>query len=173
MTCKREISEVPASQAVCKKVRTSIIEELVNFQEDRHSSIADSGTNTSLTGPSGSTTTPDWVDVEEINPRKNKPKTAAEVVTEPIAPYFKALTNKSKTEEHPMMSYFKGIMMEIKNLSATSQRCFEMDVVEKLNHYYGIEDGLVVPSTPLSGPSSIDCFRQHYFMLLLQPRTYL
>lgn len=30
-----------------------------------------------------------------------------------------------------------------------------MDVVEKLNHYLDIEEGLVVSSTPLSGPSSI------------------
>lgn len=121
MTCKREIGEV--SQEVCKKVRTSIIEELVNFQEDKHSSIADSGLNTSLTGPSCSTITPDRVDVEEINinPRKNKPKTGAEVVAEPIAAYFKALAHKSKPEEHTMMSYFKGLMPEIKTLCHFSE----------------------------------------------------
>lgn len=139
MTCKR-VGDVPASQEVPNQV-TAVIEEA-------HEDILESGTDTAT----GSTSTPEGV--EEINPRKKKPKTAAEVVAEPIAAYFKSLSKKPATEEHPMMSYFKGLMPEINKLSATSQRRFKMDVVEKLNYYLDIEEGLAI-STPFSGPSSI------------------
>lgn len=83
---------------------TTSIEEV---QEDNES-IADSGPNTSLTGPSSSTSTSDRVEVEALKPRKKKPNTAAEVFAEPMAAYFKSLTHKSETEVHPIMSYFKG-----------------------------------------------------------------
>lgn len=46
-----------------------------------------------------------------------------------------------------------------KKLSATSQSCSKMDLVEKLNHYLDIEEGLVMSST-LSGAIQ-RCFTQH------------
>lgn len=58
----------------------------------------------------------------------------------------KALTHKSKTEEHPLMSHFTGLMPGIKKTlfhSSEALHKIKMDVVEKLNHYFDIEERLV------------------------------
>ncbi|KAG8294856.1 hypothetical protein J6590_093474 [Homalodisca vitripennis] len=70
---------------------------------------------------------------EEINPRKKRSKSAAEVVAEPISAYFKSITNKKPVEDHPVLLFFKGLVLDVEKLSQTSQRKFKTDILQCLN----------------------------------------
>ncbi|XP_046663522.1 uncharacterized protein LOC124356512 [Homalodisca vitripennis] len=70
---------------------------------------------------------------EEINPRKKRSKSAAEVVGGPISAYFKSITNKKPVKDHPVLLFFKGLMPDIEKLSQTSQRKFKTDILQCLN----------------------------------------
>ncbi|KAG8317871.1 hypothetical protein J6590_015852 [Homalodisca vitripennis] len=70
---------------------------------------------------------------EEINPRKKRSKSAAEVVAETISAYFKSITNKKPVEDHPVLLFFKGLMPDVEKLSQTSQRKFKTDILQCLN----------------------------------------
>lgn len=72
--------------------------------------------------------------VEEINPRKKKRKTAAEIVAEPMVAYLRTVTEmRNKTEEDPTMSFFKSILPDVNKLIDRRKRSFKTSVMQTLN----------------------------------------
>lgn len=70
----------------------------------------------------------------EFIPHKKQQKTAAEIVAATMAEYLKVATEKPKADEleDPMLTFFKSLLSDAKQLSNKRKRQFKTSVMAKL-----------------------------------------